>query len=72
MRKRASRKLWKKFPRCRAQIRHWFTYYGAVGSLSPVCQHCGAPNPYVTAVGSLEWDAAELRKWQDAVSEMFS
>lgn len=25
--------------------RHWFTYYGQVGSSSPVCRRCGAPNP---------------------------
>jgi hypothetical protein len=24
---------------------HWFTYYGWVGSSSPVCVRCGAPNP---------------------------
>lgn len=25
--------------------RHWFAYYGWVGSSSPVCRRCGAPNP---------------------------
>ena len=26
-------------------IRHWFAYWGYVGSSSPVCVRCGAPNP---------------------------
>lgn len=25
--------------------RHWFAFYGYVGSSSPVCVRCGAPNP---------------------------
>lgn len=24
---------------------HWFAYYGVVGSSSPICVRCGAPNP---------------------------
>jgi hypothetical protein len=31
--------------RCKNRARHWFTYYGWVGSSSPVCRWCGAPNP---------------------------
>jgi hypothetical protein len=31
--------------RCPVQARHWFAYYGYVGSSSPVCVRCGAPNP---------------------------
>jgi hypothetical protein len=27
-------------------IRHWFAYFGEVGSSSPVCVRCGAPNPH--------------------------
>jgi hypothetical protein len=25
--------------------KHWFAYYGLVGSSAPKCQRCGAPNP---------------------------
>jgi hypothetical protein len=25
--------------------RHWFAYYGRVGSSARVCRRCGAPNP---------------------------
>lgn len=31
--------------RCSTGGRHWFTYYGWVGSSSPSCRHCGADNP---------------------------
>lgn len=31
--------------RCKSNMRHWFTYYGWVGSSAPTCRHCGAPNP---------------------------
>lgn len=31
--------------RCSEGMRHWFTYYGWVGSSSPVCRRCHAPNP---------------------------
>lgn len=29
---------------CRGRC--WFTYYGWVGSSSPVCRHCKRPNPH--------------------------
>lgn len=29
---------------CRAGARHWFAYYGLVGSSAPTCQRCGVPN----------------------------
>lgn len=32
-------------PYCRAGARHWFAYYGLVGSSAPTCQRCGAANP---------------------------
>ena len=32
-------------PYCRGGARHWFTYYGLVGSSAPTCQRCGATNP---------------------------
>lgn len=32
--------------RCTRGARHWFAYYGWVGSSAPVCRRCGAPNPY--------------------------
>lgn len=32
-------------PYCRGGARHWFTYYGLVGSSSPKCLRCGAQNP---------------------------
>jgi hypothetical protein len=31
--------------RCTNGMRHWYAYYGYVGSSSPTCLHCGAPNP---------------------------
>lgn len=31
--------------RCRHRARHWFTYYGWVGSSAPACRACGATNP---------------------------
>jgi hypothetical protein len=31
--------------RCRNGARHWYAYYGWVGSSSPKCLHCGEPNP---------------------------
>lgn len=31
--------------RCTQGWRHWFTYYGHVGSSSPTCVRCGGPNP---------------------------
>jgi hypothetical protein len=34
-----------KATRCRSGARHWFTYYGWVGSSAPTCRHCGATNP---------------------------
>lgn len=30
---------------CKYGIRHWFAYYGIVGSSAPTCRRCGAPNP---------------------------
>jgi hypothetical protein len=30
---------------CTQAARHWWTYYGYVGSSAPTCRHCGAPNP---------------------------
>lgn len=30
---------------CTSAARHWFTYYGCVGSSAPTCRHCGARNP---------------------------
>lgn len=30
---------------CRAGARHWFAYYGWVGSSAKTCRRCGAPNP---------------------------
>lgn len=32
-------------PYCRAGARHWFAYYGLVGSSAPTCQRCGVSNP---------------------------
>ena len=32
-------------PPCTRGARHWFAYYGWVGSSAPTCRHCGAPNP---------------------------
>ena len=32
-------------PRCPGHQRHWYAYYGWVGSSSPTCVRCGAPNP---------------------------
>lgn len=31
---------------CRLAARHWYAYYGWVGSSAPECQHCGEPNPH--------------------------
>ena len=31
--------------RRRCGRRHWFAYYGQVGSSSPTCRRCDAPNP---------------------------
>lgn len=33
--------------RCRSGLKHWFAYYGMVGSSSPACvrYRCEAPNP---------------------------
>ncbi len=32
--------------RCRnTWVRHWFAYWGEVGTSSPVCRRCGEPNP---------------------------
>lgn len=31
--------------KCKGGARHWFTYYGWVGSSAPTCRRCGAPNP---------------------------
>lgn len=31
--------------RCTEGARHWFTYYGEVGTSSPTCRRCGATNP---------------------------
>jgi hypothetical protein len=31
---------------CTAGERHWFAYYGCVGSSSPVCRKCGAENEH--------------------------
>lgn len=33
-------------PYCRDGARHWFTYYGLVGSSAPTCQRCGIRNPH--------------------------
>lgn len=30
---------------CSQGVRHWFAYYGLVGSSAPKCQRCGEPNP---------------------------
>ena len=30
---------------CHHHARHWFTYYGWVGSSAPTCRHCHQPNP---------------------------
>lgn len=30
---------------CQHNARHWFAYYGWVGSSAPTCRHCGEPNP---------------------------
>lgn len=30
---------------CKFGARHWFAYYGWVGSSSPICRRCGAANP---------------------------
>ena len=58
-------------PRCPYRMRHWFTYRGAVGSVSPTCSHCGAPNPYVTDE-EIEhaWDDAERSWWASACARM--
>lgn len=35
-----------RMPRCQGNYRHWFAYYGWVGSSSPTCVHgCGTANP---------------------------
>jgi hypothetical protein len=31
--------------RCTIGARHWFTYYGRVGSSAPACLRCDEPNP---------------------------
>ena len=30
---------------CQWHARHWFAYRGQVGTSSPTCVRCGAPNP---------------------------
>jgi hypothetical protein len=30
---------------CSHGARHWFAYYGMVGSSAPACRRCGAKNP---------------------------
>jgi hypothetical protein len=30
---------------CRNGARHWFTYYGQVGTSAPRCRRCNEPNP---------------------------
>jgi hypothetical protein len=32
-------------PYCDSGARHWFAYYGRVGSSAPTCRRCGADNP---------------------------
>lgn len=32
-------------PYCTSGARHWFAYYGLVGSSAPKCQRCGVANP---------------------------
>jgi hypothetical protein len=31
--------------RCTRAARHWFAYFGYVGSSAPTCRRCGADNP---------------------------
>lgn len=33
------------YRRCPGNLRHWFVYRGWVGSSSPTCVRCEAPNP---------------------------
>jgi hypothetical protein len=35
----------RRLPPCRGHRRHWFVYYGEVGTSAPVCQRCGIANP---------------------------
>lgn len=68
MRKGGARKRFE-VPRCR-QIRHWFTYYGAPGSMAPVCQHCGVPNPYLKEDDFDRFDERERERHQAALHAM--
>jgi hypothetical protein len=31
--------------RCPGRARHWYTIWHTIGLRSPVCTHCGLPNP---------------------------